>query len=448
MSLQTQLATYNRFRLFIIGFIASFALTLIIIVDIRRAFLGLNYIFKSSWINISPIHAFILALSLAGMFLFYQKLCLEERFIENKEFLAKVTKLLALSILIFLIVDLIFLYRGVAASRIALAGSISIKGEGIPATTTVGLIPIQSVSPILRPFASAINYLAAVWHAIAIGLLLAGVFITALAEYVKSFWSNVGKFRTTLLGTMLALPQPFCSCCASPIAASLYRKGAPLHLALSFLIASPMLNITTLILAFLLLPPDFALLRIGAGILLVIPVSYLLSLLVEKSVKKEPSEGRFHLLTLLLNRYCNLFHFEQLALKRAIQTPSGFIRAWFKTVWGISRVFLPISVMGAIVTAVIVEALRPGIGNTLIGVLVAAVAGTLLMVSTWTELPVAGILIEAGLRGPAATLLITLPAVSVPCLVVFGGALGSLRTAMLLGLTVFVIGLLFGIIYL
>jgi hypothetical protein len=433
-------------------FAISLALTLLTIVDIRRAALGLEYVFKSPWASLSPLHLLGLTLGVIGMAVSYRAIQLAERRVNDPHLLGRATRGLVFAVGGLLVIDLVFLYRGVAASRIMAAGLMNISGVGIPATTTIGLVVEQTLNPLLRPAAAALNYLAAVWHAVFLGLLLASLFITALAGYVGSIWSTGGRLRTTLLGTVLALPQPFCSCCASPIAASLYRRGAPLSSALAFLVASPMLNITTLILA-TLLPPGYAALRIGAGLILAVPVSYAVSGFLERAVvidrESEHSKGRlYYWLTLLLNRYCNLFHFEQLSLEQATRTPTGFVRAWLKTSWRIARVVLPIFVVGALATAYAASLLRPATGNTPLGVLASSIIGTLLMIATWTELPVAGVLIGAGLTGPAASFLVTLPAVSVPCLLIFGGALGSLRAAALLGVAVFLLGLLSGLLFL
>src|SRR5262249_14293025 len=59
--------------------------------------------------------------------------------------------------------------------------------------------------------------------------------------------------------------------------------------------------------------------------------------------------------------------------------------------------------------------------------LVAAVGGTFFMIPTWSEIPLALQLIESGFRGPAATLLVVLPAVSLPCLIVLRAALYRFR---------------------
>jgi hypothetical protein len=70
------------------------------------------------------------------------------------------------------------------------------------------------------------------------------------------------------------------------------------------------------------------------------------------------------------------------------------------------------------------------------------------MIPTWTEIPVAQKLIENGFLGPAAAMLVTLPAISLPCLLIFGGSMGNFKTAFLLGLTTFTFGVAMGLMFL
>lgn len=81
-------------------------------------------------------------------------------------------------------------------------------------------------------------------------------------------------------------------------------------------------------------------------------------------------------------------------------------------------------------------------------VLAATAIGTLFMVPTWTEIAVALPLIEKGLTGPAAALILALPAVSLPSLVIFGAALRSWRIPALLAVVVFLSGAIAGALFL
>jgi uncharacterized membrane protein YraQ (UPF0718 family) len=70
------------------------------------------------------------------------------------------------------------------------------------------------------------------------------------------------------------------------------------------------------------------------------------------------------------------------------------------------------------------------------------------MISTWTEIPVALQLIGSGLTGPAATLLVVLPPLSLPCVMLLCGSLGRFGGVVVLAFAVMVSGIVAGVIFL
>ena len=121
---------------------------------------------------------------------------------------------------------------------------------------------------------------------------------------------------------------------------------------------------------------------------------------------------------------------------------------WFYISGRIALLLVPTLLVLSLVTAAIVQVLPSAFGNNLPSVVIAALAGTLLMISTWTEIPVAQQMIQAGLSGPAATLLVVLPPVSLPCLLLLAGSIGRFRVVALLGLAVMVAGITTGVVFL
>ena len=82
-----------------------------------------------------------------------------------------------------------------------------------------------------------------------LGVLLSGLALTVLPVYLTSYVTR-GGFTGSVFGAMFALPQPFCSCCSSVMAPSFVRRGASTTFLLSFIVGAPMLNVTTMLLAF------------------------------------------------------------------------------------------------------------------------------------------------------------------------------------------------------
>jgi uncharacterized membrane protein YraQ (UPF0718 family) len=212
-----------------------------------------------------------------------------------------------------------------------------------------------------------------------------------------------------------------------------------------------MLNITSLILVTALLPAKFALLRIIGGVIVGVFLTYGVSILTARWVTREETAEKggklFDWSTKILAGYNRLFRFERLFSHETVDSPVALISNWLGMAGKLARVMVPVLVIGSAVAVYIVQAM-PDTGNNILGVGVTAFLGTLLMVPTWTEIPFALALINNGLPGIASAALIVLPAVSLPCLLVTAGAVRSLKVAAVLGLTVFIAGIVAGIIFL
>jgi len=440
-------------------FFAGLGLVLLSLVDIRRGFLLPKYAVRNPWVALSWYHLVGLVLGFVGSAFAYA--CLQRAEAGGGLDGARgrsVGKATLLVLAALLAVDTLLLYRGVAAVRIVERGQMGIGTLGLNPGQLPGqaeLLPLASTPLLLRPVAIAVNYLAVVWHATLLALFWAGLGVVAIPLYFGSWIGPIGagRLRALLGGVAYAVPQPFCSCCAAPIAASIYRAGrteTSLVSSTAFLLASPALNVTTLFLAATLLPRPYALLRILGGAFLVFLTTYLVAAVAGRMPRPVASDappwGIGGLVARLFDRYSWLFRFEP--VEGPDLTPAGLIRAWLRSTWRVARVVVPLLVVGSLGAGAVVAFVPSVFTNTLPGVLLAAGLGTVLMVATWTEIPVAAILAAQGLTGPAAALLITLPVVSLPCLLIFGGALGSGRVPLLLALVTFGLGVIAGWIFL
>ncbi len=446
-SLQSRSSTGGRdwFNLLAtLGLLASLALVLLGIVDVRRGLLlPLPEYYRvgapTAVLHFAPHQLLLLGLGAAGTWLFYRRLAAAERRLGRGR-LKALANVVGVAVLLLLIGDL-FLYRGVAAARIASAEAIGL-GNTIPAA------PFPQWA---QPFRDGLNYMAQIWHATFLAILLGALFLTLLGAVPKTWLAATG-FRGHVMGATLAAPLPFCACCSAPLGTALYRRGASLGAALAFIVSAPMLNVTTVLLAVLLLPWDFAALRIFGGVVVGVFVTYSVSTLAGLWRDPELATPRarnplVRLLSAVVGPYSRLFNPERFLPACAADSPTRLLSAWLATAWALARVIVPVVLVGAVATVAIVSAF-PAPDNNLLGVVVAAFFGTLLMVPTWAEVAVAGPLIKEGLTGPAAALLLTLPAVSVPCLAVIAGAVPQLRVVWMLGLAVFATGVLAGVVFL
>jgi uncharacterized membrane protein YraQ (UPF0718 family) len=146
--------------------------------------------------------------------------------------------------------------------------------------------------------------------------------------------------------------------------------------------------------------------------------------------------------------YTRLCNVDVLVEQSRLETVSAIAAAWCRASLSLAVILVPTLLVWSAITSVIVQLLPTAFGNNFTSVVLAAITGTLLMISTWTEIPVALQLIESGLTGPAATLLVVLPAVSLPCVMLLGGALGRFRSVVVLACAVMAAGIIAGIIFL
>jgi uncharacterized protein len=423
------------YRVRLSAFVVFLALTLLTLVDIRRGFLFADYQTRTLFYVFTPWHLLMLAGALSAMGLCYRGLKRDEADVPDA---ARLVKPLSFIILAILIVDL-FAYRGVPAARSMASGRINLDWMNA-----------FGVTAWWRPFALATSYLLNVWHATMLGILISGLALTALPIYLGPYFAHRG-FSGSLLGALFALPQPFCSCCSSVMAPSFVRRGASNNFLLSFIVGAPMLNITTIVLALAFLPAPFAITRIVAGIVVAVFVTYVVVRIVNRwdgATVVSAAPPRDGWLQKLAGAYLRLFDVDRLIGRGSTETPSQLIGAWLYASSRIALVLVPTLWIWSAVASAIFELLPAAFGNNLPSVVIAAVGGTFLMISTWSEIPIALQLIQSGMTGPAAALLVVLPAVSLPCMMLLGGSLQRFRTVAVLSAAVMLVGIVTGAMFL
>lgn len=439
----TEKPVQSGYKWSLAGCSLSMAMALLAIVDFRRGFLFTlipgfgGYVAKTPYFVFGPLQVLMLALGITGFVLNYRSLKRYETKLRGVN-LEKYVRWMTFILFVLLVVDL-FIYRGVAATRAAAAGKLG-----------VDWLNAFGVTGWLRPIALAVSYLFTVWHATFLGVLLAGLALTIMPRYLKSFVTRTG-FGGSLFGALFALPQPFCSCCASVIVPSLARQGASTSFSLAFVVGAPMLNLSTLILASLLLPAPYAITRIVTGVVLTVLVTYGVARFAERwdaASEDAPQSALTRWAAWWVDLYTRAFRLDEWVRDWKLDTPASFLPTWFYLSGRIALFLVPILFLWSIVTAAIVQVLPSAFGNNLPSVIITAVAGTLLMISTGTEIPMALQMIQAGYYGPAATLLVVLPPVSLPALLILSGCIGRFRVAALLGLAIIATGIIAGTMFL
>lgn len=378
--------------------LASVSFVLLAIVDFRRGFLfnKADYIAKSPFFIFSPFQLVLVALGVLGVFYF-------RKFVNRPD--RRLANILLGGLFVLLLVDVAF-YRGVAASRALDAGKI-----GIDWLSAFG------VEGVFKPVVLGLSYILTVWHATLLSCLGAGLGLLALPRVLSRLRSKYQHgWRGTMVGTLYSLTQPFCSCCVAMTSSGLFRPGQSMNFALAVLLGAPLMNISTLILAGHLLPWPFAVLRIVGGVLITI----LLSVMLAKWIVGETCEASI-----------NPEH--QWAAEMESDSPASLLISWLKLSGKTALILVPSMIVGTVLSSVVWSLWPKDLGNSFLSIVVASVVGSLVMVTTWSEIPLASQMIHQGLTGPAAAVLVALPAVNLGSLLIIAKVSRNWKVALGLG---------------
>ncbi|XTZ38929.1 permease [Salmonella enterica] len=254
-------------------------------------------------------------------------------------------------------------------------------------------------SPLKAAWDYAMVYFLAVWKAAVLGVLLGSLIQVLIPRDWLLRTLGQRRFSGTLFGTLFSLPGMMCSCCAAPVAAGMRRQRVSMGGALAFWMGNPLLNPATLIFMGFVLGWHFAAIRLVAGLVTVLGVA----MLVQALVKDSPQQTE--------------------AVDITLAEPQGsFMARWGKALWQLFWSTIPVYILAVLVLGAARVWLFPhadgAIDNTLLWVIAMAIVGCLFVIPTAAEIPIVQTMMLAGMgMAPALALLITLPAVSLPSLI-------------------------------
>lgn len=263
------------------------------------------------------------------------------------------------------------------------------------------------------------TYFQAVWRAALVAVLAAAA-IDALVPrtWLLAVMNRRSRLGQAFAGGVASLPSLMCTCCTAPVVVGLRKRGAAVPASLAYWVGNPVLNPAVLVFLFLVGPWQFGVVRIVVGALLVFGVSALVGRLTDgRALPVEPPA--------------------QPDPVRLREFPLRYLRSLTR----FALVLLPEYVIVVLVVGALSGWLSDfsGLGARLgvLAVVVCAVIGTLLVIPTGGEIPVVLAVAATGLgAGTAGALLITLPALSVPSMVMVGRALSWRVTAAMAGAVV------------
>jgi len=271
-------------------------------------------------------------------------------------------------------------------------------------------------------------YFHRIWIALLYGLLIGSAVCAFVSpRRLVGFLSGGHPIRRQIAGGLVGAPLMLCSCCITPVFQSVYEGGAELGSALSLMLASPGLNPAALVLTFLLFPPALGAARLAAALLLVFAVPPILARTVGAGVRAPrraldasaddapPTSAR----------------------NAVVRFGASFVTLTIRTV--------PLILGGVLVSSLLLPAsVNLSGGGTVVAVAGVATLAVLVAVPTFFELPIAIVLVKAGLPGAAAAMLIAGPIVNLPSLLIVARETRP-RVALALGLAVWAVAVTVGL---
>ena len=317
------------------------------------------------------------------------------------------------------------------------------------------------------------------------------------ASVMKYLGARANKFLAygvaSVAGTILAV----CSCTVLPLFAGIYKMGAGLGPATTFLYSGPAINVLAIILTARVLGPKLGIARAVGAILFSIVIGLLMHLIYRKEqidkanvqmgqpkvqINRPLWQNGFYFAVMVgILVFANwgkpnataglwfLIHSAKWIVTAILAAILAFIlAAWFKkdeliqwcaASWDFAKQILPLLFFGVLIAGLLLgrpdhEGLirsswveRAVGGNSIWSNLFASIAGAFMYFATLTEVPILQGLIGAGMgKGPALALLLAGPALSLPNMLVIRSGMGTQKTVVFI-LLVFLMATISGIIF-
>ena len=301
------------------------------------------------------------------------------------------------------------------------------------------------------------------------------------ASVLKYFGAQANKLLSysvaSVSGTVLAV----CSCTVLPLFAGIYTRGAGIGPATAFLYSGPAINILAIVLTAKVLGWELGLARAVGAVVFSIVTGLLMAFIFRKDdanrtagqiyLPDEAGKTRklwqdaLYMLTMVLILVFAAFAKPvdgdagvwkvifsakwyvtgTLLIVLALMLKTWFVKdeltSWVQATWGFMKQIFPLLLAGVLVAGFLLG--RPGYpalipehyivslvgGNSLRANLFASVSGALMYFATLTEVPILQGLIGSGMgEGPALSLLLAGPALSLPSLLTLLGIMGLKKT--------------------
>ncbi len=279
-------------------------------------------------------------------------------------------------------------------------------------------------------------YFRDIWPGFLAALVIAAVFDSLVPRaWLLALLNRRTRLGQAVAGGATALPSLMCTCCSSPLVVGLRKRGVGTTASLAYWVANPVLNPAVLVFLFLVAPWQFGVVRVVMGLAVVVGGAMLVTWHAGRGAASGDRPLPPELASPGPPDPAGFGQFPSRFARSLLQLAAVLIPAYAVVLFVLGYVSGWLSDFSALDA-------RLGIA----AVLVCAVVGTLLVIPTGGEIPVVLALTAAGAgAGSAGALLITLPALSVPSMVMVGRAL-SWRVTLAMAAVVMAAGLVAGLL--
>jgi len=331
---------------------------------------------------------------------------------------------------------------------------------------------------------------------------IAGAIAALLSKeaILKYFGAEAKKWLSysvaSISGTILAV----CSCTVLPMFAGIYKRGAGIGPATAFLYSGPAINLLAIVLTASVLGLDIGIARAVCAVLMSLVIGLSMAALFERGMKRnkivasvvavrdDTATERPGYITLLffsllvaillvgasglisgITKLTAIYFMTiGIAIILIFYYSREEVKEWGRETWWLAKMIVPILLVGVLVIGMIGgiaaiyapshdpqiavgEIMKPYLGNnSFLSCFLSAIIGAILYMPTLLEVPIVGNLFGYTTgqmaSGPALSLLLAGPSLSLPNMIVIWRTIGWKRTSVYIALVV-LISTLMGLIY-
>ncbi|WNF38190.1 permease [Bacillaceae bacterium IKA-2] len=283
---------------------------------------------------------------------------------------------------------------------------------------------------------------------------------------LKYFGPNAKKSTAYTVASISGLVLTVCSCSVLPMFASIWKKGAGIGPAVTFLFSGPAINLLAITFTFSYIGTDIGIARIIGAIVLAVVIGILMQVIFQKDESKndnEKGESKINhekmfqieekvarplwqtllffitLLIMLLSGMktplITLLAFVILVVQLLLFFKKDELWDWCLATFDLAKIIIPLFVVGifiaGVITVLIPEQFMTAVAgeNTFLASFTAAVFGAFMYFATLTEVPIVNSFLDLGMaKSPAVALLLAGPSLSLPNMIVISRVMGLKRT--------------------